>query len=306
MDKKGEGFADLKNIMIILLGAIVIFIVSFMIFGYVRSAADAANCNGWVLMKSQKIAGVIEVFDQPNPCITDTPVIESKDKTEVKKVLANEMFDCWKQYGNGKIDFFSDLDFGGSDTYCYVCSRTNVEKDAYQGELDINEFEEYLNTVKPPRLDMTYADYFIGAEAGDAEHVKLDFGDGTIPIKSGTPLYNVFIVRKSGDGTLGFFKRLGLSTTVIYGVGAVACTAATVATGGVAAPCFGFLFTSGAAIGIISTSAVYSSGYSSYYYPSLVMLEGDDLLKKGCDADHMHINYKDVQSEKNSLVEVGK
>ncbi len=81
-------------------------------------------------------------------------------KETMKKAMADEIYYCWNQFGEGKLDLF-----GGPKKYCSVCSVLTFKD---QGtELNGYEFYSYLMKTYVPdkelaREGITYFDYMQG------------------------------------------------------------------------------------------------------------------------------------------------
>lgn len=276
LGKKGD-LEFVQKLILILVGTFIIIFAMVLVFKYLNNATNASICEDWVALQSKKIASV-QVFSKDNPCISTTPIIEQDDKYKVMEELANSMFDCWKQYGAGKIDFFSDWDLGPADTHCMICSKLTVSAKSWQGNLDINEFEEFLNINKIPSSfapNKTYAEYFLGAEGNGAKKVTIDFGEGTIPIKPDTPLYSIFSVKKKREANDFLSPGAIVSSCVVGGaVGTIVPGGGTIV---------------GCGVGIVGGFFVSVAGHADQVYASIFLMPGDDVLKQGCGDD---IHYK--------------
>lgn len=88
----------------------------------------------------------------------------------VKRVIANEMYDCWDQFGQGKLPFWT-----GGERRCIICSEITFESDwldvdgleAFPEEMAkkdiIPDFGGFLNTQKiAPNNPDTYSDFYPG------------------------------------------------------------------------------------------------------------------------------------------------
>ncbi|MBI2133343.1 hypothetical protein HYU11_01535 [Candidatus Woesearchaeota archaeon] len=80
-----------------------------------------------------------------------------------EKPIADEIYNCWNQFGEGKLDLF-----GGPKKYCSVCSIITFKEDM---EINGYQFLDYLrkNTVPNKELakeGITYLDYMRGKKGG--------------------------------------------------------------------------------------------------------------------------------------------
>jgi len=73
--------------------------------------------------------------------------------------LAQEMATCWNQFGEGLLEPFKSTWFS-SDKHCIVCAVADVETSfiAKTGPT-LSGFQQYLQTIKRPGKDETYASY---------------------------------------------------------------------------------------------------------------------------------------------------
>ncbi|MBI4439180.1 hypothetical protein HY640_04570 [Candidatus Woesearchaeota archaeon] len=76
----------------------------------------------------------------------------------IKKAMADEIYNCWEQFGEGKLDLF-----GGAKKYCNICSVISFK----DKDTQVTGFYDYLmkNTVPEPALakeGVTYLDYMQG------------------------------------------------------------------------------------------------------------------------------------------------
>ena len=250
---------------------ILLFVINFVPF--LGDSGSKTACKNWANMQSRtKIAGIKIPAIIDSPCITFSDKI--KDKTKINKQLAEDMYDCWDMYGEGKLDFFSDWDSWLSDTYCIVCNEIEVDK-KIDTTLDIDDFEEYLSNHNPPFHEETYAGYFLGPD-----HSSIDFGSGTIKINKETPLYVMFVINKKKDiGPTTALQNVAMATGCRVGakIGAIAGTfvlpgVATLALAG-----------GGCIAGIITTATFFETSHADVLYPSLFLASGKDVLEKGCD-----------------------
>ncbi len=85
---------------------------------------------------------------------------EEQKKAELQRIMADEIYYCWNQFGEGKLDIF-----GGAKKYCSICSVISFKENT--PEMNGFEFYSYLikNTVPNTELSqqgVTYFDYMQG------------------------------------------------------------------------------------------------------------------------------------------------
>ncbi len=190
----------------------------------------------------------------------------SDDKTKnsnfVKKVIADELHDCWYQFGEGKINFWGDFDSGKR---CVICSDIRFDdsaKDKNKLPPTIEDFGKYLFTEFKPGT--SYYDFLTSGSRGDLGSPITDTGKTVIDTGKG---YSVLHVTAKEDLKV---KAIGAALAgAIIGckVGATAGTIATSWTGpgaavggavGGAAGCLGGFIVG---IGTVIVTKDSSSGY---------------------------------------------
>ncbi len=84
-----------------------------------------------------------------------------KRQASIKRQMAEEIYQCWNQFGEGKLDLF-----GGPKTYCSVCAVFQFRSDR-----QIDGFYGYLMKNNVPNSELanngvTYFDYMMGRNKG--------------------------------------------------------------------------------------------------------------------------------------------
>ena len=158
LNKRGIALETIvKAIPVILMAGILLFIVvQYIEFG--SSAVDREACKDSVLLKERSKTLGRPLIGDVN-CKTHTIEIEQKDPYDVKSEIAGEMYDCWKQFGEGEVDFLNDNDFGRGDNWCFVCSRIDFSEDTQKEVPEIENFFDFLKTEAIP-LDSENRDFF--------------------------------------------------------------------------------------------------------------------------------------------------
>jgi len=184
-----------KAIPVIIMAGILLFVVAqYIEFG--GKAVDRESCRDSVLLKERsKILGKPLISDVK--CKTHVVEIDSTEKEEIFEDISNEMYDCWKQFGEGKRDFLDKHDFGRGDNWCFVCSRIDFDEET-QNEFgsvtneNLNDFLDYLRDEPIPfEEDLNFFEYFYGdANVGAGANLELDLSE---------PLYVAFLGDKRVD-----------------------------------------------------------------------------------------------------------
>jgi len=108
-------------------------------------------------------------------------VLKVKDKEEVYSALAETMVGCWFQFGEGKIDYLGEGDLV-SNQYCAICNQIGFDESLYEengifsdGELNQEEFYQYLIDTDMPGKKRTYAEYFFNQEIAKGSTFEQNF-----------------------------------------------------------------------------------------------------------------------------------
>jgi len=118
-----------------------------------------------------------------------------KKKDDAKKVISKEMANCWGRLGEGKFDFYTNVDYTGwfrDNNLCYVCARVTSDEDV---KVISQDMIQYLRDKKPkPLLDTrTYEQYITGSGFKEGEFLN---SVGDFEIKNDDPLFVLFMVNK--------------------------------------------------------------------------------------------------------------
>lgn len=123
------------------------------------SSADLAACKGSVLRNAQLRVGGLE-FPTDIRCPARNVAI--KDTKTANDSIAKEMYYCWDQYGQGKLNLFKD-----EAIFCAVCSFIKVDTDS-----PVTGLPYYLmNTQIPDKSGRLYYDYLSGFQTDQAQSV---------------------------------------------------------------------------------------------------------------------------------------
>ena len=287
LDKKGDSETIVALFAFVIVAAILFFYGPTLI-DVLTGRTDSSNCNTWVSIQSKsKIAGIVAI-PRDSPCITEINTLTDKKENEFYDYMAKSAFSCWDMYGRGEVDFFSDWDLNGVETYCFVCDETAIGGNVDITNFDMDKFEVYLSNNHPSGNKNSYTDIFTGTE-----NSRIDFGEGNIPLKKGDKLYTMFTLVKSTEapdfltGTVDTFASIG--TKVLTTIGIQAITAKTVT---------GSLKGAGIVKGLKGTiglsllyTAIESEVKAEYIYPSIIIAKGDEIVKNG-ESICSQVHYK--------------
>ena len=199
--KKGE----VSWLMLIVTVAVLVVIISFVpsFASELKQKGYRSTCNTWVATQSSTIFSSF-TDSKDDSCVTVAFDLDINNNEKLYSKLAGDMLDCWKDYGEGKIDFYSNWGWGLDDVHCRVCAQGNLEKEY---NLNLKEFQDYLNKNKPKLVNKTYSAIF-----SDVANPHVYTGPDTIKLSDENPLYVAFIVAK------GKFKLLNyLGSGVVLG-----------------------------------------------------------------------------------------
>lgn len=217
-DKKGLE----KSIVVaiaILVTAVILFIAYKLIFDTGTNMVDRETCRNSVLLKERsKLLGQPLIKDLN--CETHLVDVNSRDETEIKRIIVDEMYDCWYQFGAGERDFLNDYDPWKGDNYCFVCSRLNFDKGTQNEVGQINGLFNYLSTEPLPlHNQQTFFDYIYGDFSNELKQQNFESSYVT-----SEPLYVVFFADKRFELWAGTFTELTRLGSVM-GVSATAGSA---------------------------------------------------------------------------------
>ena len=129
----------------------------------------------------------------------DITIGRGYSQDEAKEKIAGEMYACWRQFGQGKLDLFKS-----EGIYCSICSRIKLET-----EDDITGFYEYLVKTNVPSLKTTYFEYLTGfstPEAGGVIEVPDEVEIVNLDLEKGKTYSVIFVYAKGKDEVGKWFK----------------------------------------------------------------------------------------------------
>ncbi|MDP2750190.1 MAG: hypothetical protein Q8O89_05135 [Nanoarchaeota archaeon] len=176
-------------IIIIVAGILVMAVVGyFMIFA--KSLSDTEACRLSALAKAN--ARVTKAFESVLNlnCETDNikvypdkitknskdfvVLVDKRKDDQIKRVFADELYDCWYQLGAGNFDLFGN--YQGGDLHCVICAYVDFDATFSEKQAKIENFNQYLSK-RIPGSNQSYALYLVNGDKDAAEQInktKLD------------------------------------------------------------------------------------------------------------------------------------
>lgn len=89
-------------------------------------------------------------------CKTTHHTLSTTDTEEIQKILADELYYCWYEFGEGKRDFLGEwippvYGIKSIDHQCFLCSKIDfTQKTSQVGYIKTTDFQKYLkNEISP-------------------------------------------------------------------------------------------------------------------------------------------------------------
>ena len=211
---------------------IIIFLISIGIAAFIlipmlgegEDASERAACKTSVDLAS-KAKGPLgsSLIDNLN-CKTQYGEIDELNEEKLYEEIALRMYDCWYQFGEGKRDFLSNLDPGGSDEWCFICSRIDFSEDVQDKypTIKLENFHQFLKSKQIPFSNryQTFYEYLFGNK--DLNQVEGQINDPSLIWNTNESLYIMFL----GDHNRNYDAAFGAE--MVVGAGMVALCAGSI------------------------------------------------------------------------------
>lgn len=285
LNKKGD-FNAVTGIIMALLIIVVLASAWNVISKTLTKSYDKEGCRQSVLQNSFRITvggtELIQPFKELN-CPTITEKVDKVDNDRVFRVLANNLYDCWDKFGQGRIKF---LDPQTKD-YCIICSRIEFQGEAKGRK--IPGFLEFLATKKIADekglqySNLTYMEFLTPYQTKEGlldkfENIKED------NINTNFDYATMFILYKTqNEGRL----ELGSKAFIIGCLGAAIGTGIVFVAAGPAAIPFGAVFGSActtSAVAGVGGAYIFGSDRSAEWGARTILVPYQDISKLGCDS----------------------
>lgn len=111
-------------------------------------------CRQSVVMRSKSILGTQPIQSiLPLNCQTEIIKIKISNEEEIKKRIAEALYDCWYMMGEGELDFVGEE----GKKACVICSI--IKFDEKLKEKKVEGIYKYMKETKIPKKNITFADY---------------------------------------------------------------------------------------------------------------------------------------------------
>ena len=127
---------------------------------------------------------------------------------EAKEKIAREMYACWRQFGQGKLNLFKE-----KAVYCNICSLITIETND-----PIENFAKYLKDTNVPSLKTTYYEYLSGFSTSSAEEEvesSNTLEGGETELENDGTIYSVIFVYARGEGPISKIKAALLTAGAV-------------------------------------------------------------------------------------------
>jgi hypothetical protein len=153
----------------------------------------------------------------PLTCKTEEITIDTTNQEDIKRTIANSMYDCWWMLGQGEMEFFTDESWWSlknllatEKANCVICSEIKFKDNVKKKNIEL-DIADYLETTKIPMKDVTYLEYFLG------ESDKKFPVDVQTPKMSTNKDYAVVFLAMKGPKTISTLKEAG-ATGIVSGM----------------------------------------------------------------------------------------
>jgi hypothetical protein len=234
-----------------------------------NEANQKETCKKSVLMYSKTVIGGKPLSDSIK-CPTKYITIKSNSDDEAKRTIANEMYDCWDNFGQGKLELFDTK----NENFCAVCSVIGFS--GVKG--DIDGFSEFLANEKIPTRDETYLEFLIG-ESQDNLKEQTAYADSEFKINTEAEYAVMFTYSKKSRMSTIAKSAIGIVTGAVLAAGGVFLIAT-----GVGIPAGIVVIANAAVIGgtIGGFTGSQSGSKQSEWQAAVMLVNSSDVGNIGC------------------------
>lgn len=211
LTKKAMMVSGMRAVVLITITMVVLLGLGKIIVDFIQDSASNESCRNSVIL-SANIKSVVSGQKTVNlNCPTQQIEIVSTDLSKVKRQLADELYQCYWKFGEGKVDPFSEW---GDDTknVCAVCSVI-LFSDSVQNKVGtVNGFSKYLVETTIPQSTQTYYER-MNSGISLTEQDKRAIISVEDTIDTSRKYATVFVINRQ-DSWSEFFEYTGIGATV--------------------------------------------------------------------------------------------
>ncbi|MBT5021370.1 hypothetical protein HOK51_10130 [Candidatus Woesearchaeota archaeon] len=240
-------------------------IILLLLIGFVmmlRNPTDnllAQNkCHASVLTHAKLVnIGLADNVDNANiECPTRYITLEERDQKKLMRQIADEMYLCWNNFGEGKVKLFKATD----EKFCAVCSVIDFEKK----DLQIPGFTSFLQQEKiPVKIEgkrISYSDYITGVQTSpqvidQTKVADINYLDSSLKYAVLFTYYKESYWSKVKSAVWGAFIGVVTTATIFVAAGFIIGV-----TGGAGTPIVAIVLSNAAYIGGTAAGAAVGAG----------------------------------------------
>src|SRR3989344_4525551 len=201
-NKRGMAMEFLLALIIFVVVAVILFLGVDIWKESVEKSVKQGTCKWSALIKNKlTLLGFESSYE-----LKCNPIEVEVDKDEdINDIVVENMYDCWKTLGEGKLDIISSWSFT-RDTACVVCSIVYPDKGSR--DMTLKGLENAMNRPRLPDEDKSFINYF----AKKDEALKFETNE-RVAVNKENPLYVVYFFYKLREG----FTEKGAEEYALFG-----------------------------------------------------------------------------------------
>ncbi|MBI5398120.1 hypothetical protein HZB03_01530 [Candidatus Woesearchaeota archaeon] len=242
-NRKAQGFSPVKTLILCLVAGILLIIVGYKIVQTSDAVSNHEKCRLSIFAATKVAQFSKGAVDLNLECPPDQVTIKKSSavsggqvqKDKIKDLLLQEMFDCYRKTGSGKMDPFRGGAFDQDDTYCLTCANIRFDKKlvelANQQGAAVTGLPYYMETRKIPGQKVTLFQATRGGSNPSDQEVntlKQQEKDPRSAIYMDQDYVAVWRFEKYEEGVVGkaisFAAYVGVGSAIIMGAPLVALT----------------------------------------------------------------------------------
>jgi hypothetical protein len=186
-NKRGLESSTLVTLIALIIGFGILLIAARNLTSEFPSSITKETCHSSVLARGYEASGVAlgklftnsikckteyKCLSMGGECPTGYQTITVFNEEDIKREVANSMYDCWWELGEGKVNFLG-RPLITNEKSCAMCSVIHFDEKIRQQFPKISSFSDYLYQNNVPGTSQTFLQYFSGSRAPPTE--KIDF-----------------------------------------------------------------------------------------------------------------------------------